>query len=195
MKKVNGITLGKDSPLHSVSKYLPGGGRTEEDDQRDLMALLVGPAIKGQDRDPRGGLCPKYPELYLLTAIPNAGAGASRGMAGRMKAMGVMPGYPDLHLPIARGPFLTLYVEMKRAGGKSSAAQLAVQQMLRNEGHCVIQCVGVEEGAAVILGYLAMPFVRVDLSGLTGFSGNDYVERILDARRVAEAMLTRKRAP
>lgn len=158
--KHNGIELGPESPLIEKARRRLAA-QYEESDQVNLMALLVGPAVKGQPRSMTGGMIPKHPELFLLTHIPNAGAGASRGMAGRMKAMGVLAGYPDLHLPVMRGPFLTLYLELKRRGQRPRPDQARLHEMLRMEGHCVMSAVGVQAGMEIILGYLALPKNRV----------------------------------
>lgn len=152
--KHNGITLGENSPLLDRTRRKLAA-QYEESDQVQLMALLVGPAKKDQDRS--GGMMEKHPELWLLHAIPNAGAGGSRGMAGRMKAMGTLRGMCDLSLPVPRGPFHGLYVEMKRPGERPRPEQARVHEALRAQGYCVMTANGVEEGATIILGYLALP--------------------------------------
>ena len=64
-----------------------------------------------------------WPELALLHHIPNGGK-RGKAEAAKLKRMGVKPGVPDLHLPIARGGFHGLYVEMKRLdGGRVSSEQ------------------------------------------------------------------------
>ena len=50
---------------------------------------------------------------FALFAVPNAGAGAQRGQAGKMKAEGARSGIPDLLLPVARGAYRGLCIEMK----------------------------------------------------------------------------------
>lgn len=154
----NGVALGPNSPILDKTRRKLAA-QYEESDQVQLMALLVGPAVKGQDRS--GGMMEKYPELWLLYAIPNAGAGGSRGMAGRMKAMGALRGMCDLCLPVPRGPFHGLYVEMKRPGERPRPEQVRVHEALRAQGYCVITASGVQEGAEVILGYLALPRNRM----------------------------------
>lgn len=47
-----------------------------------------------------------------LYHIPNGGNRRSRE-AARMKRMGVRPGVHDYHLPIARGPYHSLWIELK----------------------------------------------------------------------------------
>ena len=55
----------------------------------------------------------KYPELALLYAIPNGG---NRNIvtATKLKAEGVKAGVPDLCLPVPRGGYHGMYLEMKK---------------------------------------------------------------------------------
>ena len=41
-----------------------------------------------------------WPELRLMYAIPNGGL-RTKAQAGKLKAEGVKPGVPDIHLPVA----------------------------------------------------------------------------------------------
>jgi hypothetical protein len=59
----------------------------------------------------------KYPELELLFHIPNGGY-RGKAEAGRFKAAGVKAGVWDLFLPVARGGYHGLFVEMKKLGEK-----------------------------------------------------------------------------
>ena len=54
----------------------------------------------------------KYPELETLHAIPNGGL-RNLTVARKLKAEGTVSGIPDLHLPIARAVYHSLYIEMK----------------------------------------------------------------------------------
>jgi hypothetical protein len=96
----------------------------------------------------------KHPALELLYAIPNGGH-RHITVAQRLKAEGVKPGIPDLCLPVARGPYYGLYVEMKRKkGGRTSPAQQEWINKLRAEGYCVEICKGFEEARDAIINYL-----------------------------------------
>lgn len=96
----------------------------------------------------------KYPELTLLYHIANGGKRGKRE-AARLKAQGVKAGVPDLHLPVARGGYHSLYIELKRReGGTVSDAQKGWIADLRREGNCVAVCRGSEEAERVIVGYL-----------------------------------------
>src|SRR5699024_826416 len=54
-----------------------------------------------------------YPALRWLHAVPNGGA-RNIVVARKLKAEGVQRGVPDLCLPVPRGPYHGLYIELKR---------------------------------------------------------------------------------
>ena len=96
----------------------------------------------------------RWPELEWLYHIPNGG---KRGKieAARFKAMGVKAGVPDLCLPVPRGGYHGLYIEMKRReGGKLSKDQKKWIDGLHGNGYCVCRCDGWEQAVAVLEGYL-----------------------------------------
>lgn len=93
----------------------------------------------------------------LLYAIPNAGAGASRGQAGKMKAEGTRAGIPDLMLAVARKGWHGLYLEMKALGKYATADQKDFHTILRDGGYKVELCRGAEEAKVIILMYLGGP--------------------------------------
>jgi len=98
----------------------------------------------------------KHPDLRLLFAIPNGGA-RSKACAGKLKAEGVKPGIPDLCLPVARGGFFGLYLELKRiAGSTTSPAQKQWHRDLLQEGYHVVTAKGMTEAQQVLVTYLTL---------------------------------------
>ena len=96
----------------------------------------------------------KYPELRLLMHIPNGGA-RRKSEAARFKAEGVKPGVPDLFLPVARGVWHGLFIEMKRQkGGRISDAQKRWLDDLLRQGYLAQVCCGWKEAAELIEDYL-----------------------------------------
>ena len=96
----------------------------------------------------------KYPELKLLFHVPNGG---SRGKveAARFKAEGVKAGVPDLFLPVARGIWHGLFIELKRQkGGRVSEAQQKWLYALTRQGFYATVACGWQEAAALIEEYL-----------------------------------------
>lgn len=97
----------------------------------------------------------RMPDLNLLFAIPNAGAGAQRGQAGKMKAEGVKSGVPDLFLPVARAGFHGAFIEMKRRkGGRMSPEQVAWRSRLEERGYAYCLACGYEEAKTFLETYL-----------------------------------------
>jgi len=69
----------------------------------------------------------------------------------------VKAGVPDLCLPVARGGFHGLYIELKRQkGSKTSDDQKAWLSNLEKQGYFVALCKGWEAAAKVITEYLTM---------------------------------------
>lgn len=95
----------------------------------------------------------KYPELELLFHIPNGGKRNVREGA-RLKREGVKAGVPDIQLPIPRGMYYGLWVEMKSDKGKLSKNQEIWISKLRNIGHYVTVCYNWEEAKNEIEKYL-----------------------------------------
>ena len=96
----------------------------------------------------------KYPELFLLYHIPNGGK-RGKAEAGRFHAEGVKPGVPDVCLPVARGCWHGLYIEMKRQRySKTSDLQMEWVYALRRQGYRVEICKGWEAAAEVLKNYL-----------------------------------------
>ena len=96
----------------------------------------------------------KYPELRLLYHIPNGGS-RNQIEAKHLKAQGVKSGVPDLCLPVARGLWHGLYIEMKRQkGGRVSDAQRRWLEDLERQGYRAEVACGWKEAAQIIEIYL-----------------------------------------
>ena len=96
-----------------------------------------------------------------LAAAAEAGGDAVKGLAKAMKAEGVKAGVPDLDLPVPRGPFIGLRIELKAKGGKESPPQKWWRERLTAHGHRALVCVGWEEAKRAIETYLALPRMPV----------------------------------
>lgn len=97
----------------------------------------------------------KYPELKLLHHIPNGGS-RHPAEAAHLKRQGVKAGVPDLHLPVARNGYNSLYIEMKRADKSAKPTTLQKQWGvdLTAEGNKWICCHGAEEAIEALKEYL-----------------------------------------
>lgn len=110
----------------------------------------------------------KYPELKWLHAIPNGGgrgdsvrSATIRG--GQLKAQGVKPGVSDIFLPVKRGTFSGLYIEMKkpdlqpkREGSKGglSDEQIEFALFVAGQGFGFRACYTWRDAATMIEQYL-----------------------------------------
>lgn len=94
-----------------------------------------------------------YPELDLLYHIPNGGS-RNRLEAANLKRQGVKAGVPDLCLPVARGKYHGLYIEMKYGKNKTSDKQNEWISALTVQGYAAAVCYGWEEAQRLITKYL-----------------------------------------
>lgn len=103
------------------------------------------------------------PLWTLLYAVPNGGR-RDPATAARLRATGVKKGFPDIGLPVARGEFHGLFIELKRRAiieKTQRAGRIAVEQdmwhiKLRAQGYCVSVCYGWEHACKTIEIYLGM---------------------------------------
>lgn len=96
----------------------------------------------------------QWPELRLLHAIPNGGSRDPRE-ARNLKLQGVKAGVPDICLPVARGGYNALYIELKRVrGGRVSDAQRGWLDALNRVGCRAVVCRGFDEARQEIEDYI-----------------------------------------
>lgn len=95
----------------------------------------------------------KWPELELLYAIPNGGKRDLR-VATKLKAEGVKRGVPDYCLPVARGSFHGLYIELKSPTGRATVEQNWWLKKLVKEGYAAGICKGADEAIRILTTYL-----------------------------------------
>ena len=97
-----------------------------------------------------------FPELELLFHVPNGGRRVGREAAS-LKKQGVKAGVPDLILPVARGEYFGLYIELKVGTNKPKEHQLKWIEQLKEQGYFVEVCYGWLEASEVIKNYLEKP--------------------------------------
>ena len=95
----------------------------------------------------------RYPELDLLYHIPNGGH-RHKTTAIRLKREGVKAGVPDLCLPVPRGVYHGLYIELKAGRNSTTDNQNRWLQALAENGYCTAICHGWEAASQAIINYL-----------------------------------------
>ena len=122
-------------------------GMSEAQHQAAVIKWTQQPAIRSQ-----------WPELALLHYIPNGGT-RDPVEAKHLKQQGVKNGVPDLCLPVPRGRYHGLYIEMKKENGTTSPDQEWWGEKLRQLGYAWTVCKGYEAAIAVLQWYMALPAV------------------------------------
>jgi hypothetical protein len=97
----------------------------------------------------------KYPDLEWMYHIPNGGS-RNKKEAHNLSLQGVKPGVPDIFLPVARGSFHGLYIEMKSDGGKVSDNQDKWLGALFGNGYYTTVSYNWESAKNIILNYLKL---------------------------------------
>lgn len=94
-----------------------------------------------------------YPGIELLNGSLN-GVHLSKAQAGKAKAAGMLKGLPDLHLPVPRGGFVGLWIEMKYGRNKTTPEQDERIAALRAHHHRVEVCYDWPTARQIIVEYL-----------------------------------------
>ena len=96
-----------------------------------------------------------YPELKWIHHCPNGG-NRQKAEASRLKAQGVKPGVPDLHLPVPKGEYHGLYIEMKYDKGRLEPVQKEWLIAMADAGHFACVCYGYDYAVKVIEDYVRL---------------------------------------
>lgn len=118
---------------------------TEDGHQYALILWTQQPSVRA-----------KWPELAMLYHVENERK-CTPQQAARRKRMGVKKGVPDLCLPVQRGGYAGLYIELKRPGGHLSEEQRWWREHLTLQGYCAEVCFGWEEAREWLERYLSLP--------------------------------------
>lgn len=99
------------------------------------------------------------PELHWFHAIANGGSRGDNGKSrairgGQLKAEGVRAGVSDTFLPVKRGCWSGLYIEMKKPGGRVSEVQREFGAFVRSQGFGFVVCDHWEKARDVLMNYL-----------------------------------------
>lgn len=124
---------------------------TEHSHQVALMIWHALPEVKAE-----------FPELKWLYSNANGGSRGDTQLSraiegGKMKAEGVKVGVSDLTLPVKRGQWSGLYIELKKMPGKGvgpSDEQTEFIEFVRGQGFAACVCYGWREARDVIIAYL-----------------------------------------
>lgn len=102
------------------------------------------------------------PDVVYAFHVPNGGS-RHKAEAGKLKAMGVKKGVPDVHWPVARGGFVGLVIELKTKDGVPSDVDLLQHDWLNHynkQGHFACVCFGWIEARDIFIAYEAGKLTR-----------------------------------
>lgn len=99
--------------------------------------------------------CDLHPTIKgLMTHIPNERK-CSYSYGKQLKSVGVRAGFPDYFLPISRGNFHGLFIELKRDGQRlPSIIQADWLQKLREQGYDAHVAYGADNAIRIVREYL-----------------------------------------
>lgn len=103
-----------------------------------------------------------YPQLLWLHHVPSGGKRDSRE-AQSLQSQGVKAGILDLHLPVARGGYHGLMIEIKRPSNKKPVAspeQVQYMEFLTEQGYATLLSNSFDELKLFITNYLDGNIVR-----------------------------------
>lgn len=93
-------------------------------------------------------------DLQLMFHIVNEGRRSVQHTQSLIR-QGMKPGVPDIFLPVAKGRYHGLFIEMKRKyGGRQTPEQKAWQTALLEQGYAACVCKGFDEAKDTIDWYM-----------------------------------------
>jgi hypothetical protein len=101
----------------------------------------------------------KYPALDLLEGSMN-GVHLTKAQAGKAKAAGMLQGSHDVKLPVKRGGYIGLSIELKYGKNKPTTEQIWYGDRLTEEGWYVCYFWSWTEAADTIKAYLEGKIIK-----------------------------------
>lgn len=100
-------------------------------------------------------VCRYIKECEFMFHVPNGG---SRNLleAINLKRQGVKAGVPDVCLPVSRGGYHGLFIELKVRKNKTTKPQSKYIDYLNSEGYLAVVCYGHLEALETIKNYLKL---------------------------------------
>lgn len=96
-----------------------------------------------------------FPELRWMYAVPNGGH-RNKIEAVNLKRQGTKAGVSDIALPLPKGKYHGLYLELKVGKNKPSELQKEFLKYAKEKGYATFVCYGHEEAISVITEYLKL---------------------------------------
>ncbi len=96
----------------------------------------------------------RYPILQWVVHVPNGGK-RPKGEAGKLKAMGTKPGFPDILLPRKNLDWQGLVIELKSPIGRLSSEQEDWLQAFEEDGYLTGVARTLEQFEALVMAFLA----------------------------------------
>lgn len=121
----------------------------EFEHQRNLFTWARNPAVEA-----------KYPALRVMSCSLN-GVRLTPAQAGKAKAAGMLAGEHDVRLPVPRGRWIGLSIEMKAGDNRPTKAQLDYGEALEAEGWAVRYAWSWTEARDIIIEYLELPRPKI----------------------------------
>lgn len=100
---------------------------------------------------------PKHPVLKTIFHTPNSFFGTNFGVITHLKKMGMRKGVYDIIVPVSKGNYAGLWIEVKKPKGKLSLEQLQYIDLINNHSdHPTLfkTTFDAEEGIQIIKSYL-----------------------------------------
>jgi len=96
----------------------------------------------------------QMPELSLLFAIPNGGH-RNAWIGAALKRQGVKAGVPDMMLPVSRGGYHGLFIELKKgSGGQIKNQQKLFIAAVKEQNYLAVVAYGEKEATQILKEYL-----------------------------------------
>jgi len=103
----------------------------------------------------------KYPDLWFLNGSMMGGTKIEPKLLNKLKKAGMKKAKPDINLPVARGGYIGLWIEMKRRGGPGPRQdQIEWLERLGRAGHYPVCCKGSDAAIRIIKQYLEGKFIK-----------------------------------